>query len=135
MAADFNRAARLGALNRLADRIVQLLEEDDDLSAKEIRDLAVSLGIAVQRSAEERGETRPEPQTVNNTVVVIRDTSQLSPERLAELDGLRALGQVFESEEELQRATAGARHLVLVPANGRGPLFGPVYLPPADAKE
>jgi hypothetical protein len=55
-ASDFNSTRRLEAVNLLADRIIEGLERDD-LSGKDIRDLGVSLGIAIDKRRLEDGQS------------------------------------------------------------------------------
>lgn len=66
-AREFDHITRLEAVNLLAGRIVALLEEDDDLSAKDLRDAAVALGVSIDKARLERNEST---QNVAHNVAV-----------------------------------------------------------------
>ena len=75
-ARDFDHIARLEAINTLAARIRELVEESDDLTARELRDASVALGVAIDKARLERGEEKVVPQYQSNVVVVVGDNGR-----------------------------------------------------------
>lgn len=74
-AADFNAARRLEALNEFAEAVRDRVKAGG-LSAKELRDVGVALGIVVQRSREERGEDRGPAAPIAQLVIYIPDNGR-----------------------------------------------------------